>query len=146
MAESQTPAWYQRGDPVRSAVDYLSKASPKFNWVGIYVLKGDTLELGPFVGASTEHTRIKVGVGVCGTAIARNADINVPDVRTLDNYLACSVETRSELVVLIRDQKGVVVGQVDIDSHTEQAFGPAEEQFVRQIADELGALWPPEGM
>lgn len=119
MAESQTPRWYQSGDALGSAVHYLSKAS---------------------------HTRIKVGVGVCGTAIARNADINVPDVRTLDNYLACSVETRSELVVLIRDQKGVVVGQVDIDSHTEQAFGPAEEQFVRQIADELGALWPREGM
>jgi GAF domain-containing protein len=110
--------------------------------VRIYVLKGDTLELGPYIGAPTEHTRIKVGVGVCGTAIAEDADINVPDVRALDNYLACSVETRSELVVLIRDAKGRIVGQIDIDSHTAGAFGPAEEELVKQTARELSALWP----
>jgi GAF domain-containing protein len=106
------------------------------------MLKGDTLELGPYVGAPTEHTRIKVGIGVCGTAIAQDADINVPDVRALDNYLACSVETRSELVVLIRDSAGLVVAQIDIDSHTERAFGLAEEQLVKQVAGELSALWP----
>lgn len=71
------PTWYRQGDALRSAVEYLS-ASPIFNWVGIYLLKGDVLELGPFIGSATEHTRIAVGVGVCGTAVARNADINVP--------------------------------------------------------------------
>jgi GAF domain-containing protein len=137
-----TPAWFRPGAALLSAVEFLSKASPKFDWVGIYVLKGDTLELGPYIGAPTEHTRIKVGVGVCGTAIAEDADINVPDVRALDNYLACSVETRSELVVLIRDTKGRIVGQIDIDSHTAGAFGPAEEELVKQTARELSALWP----
>ena len=78
-------------------------------------VKGDTLELGPFVGAATEHTRIKVGVGVCGTAVARNADMNVPDVSASDNYLACSLETRSELVVPLI-QNGAVIGVLDLDS------------------------------
>jgi L-methionine (R)-S-oxide reductase len=145
MMGNPTPTWYRPGAALRSAVEYLSKASPTFDWVGIYVLKGDTLELGPYIGAPTEHTHIKVGVGVCGTAIAQNADINVPDVRALDNYLACSVATRSELVVLIRDPTERVVGQIDIDSHTGAAFGAEEEQLVKRTARELGALWPTVG-
>jgi GAF domain-containing protein len=123
-------------------VSYVSTISPAFNWVGIYVLRGDTLELGPYIGAATEHTRIKVGVGVCGTAVARNQDINVPDVTGIDNYLACSVETASELVVLIRGGDHSIRGQIDIDSHTRDAFGPAEEAAVKQVARELGAIWP----
>jgi len=94
------------------------------------------------MGAESEHTRIRVGQGVCGTAVAENADQNVPDVRALDNYLACSLETRSELVVLIRDSKGKILGQIDIDSHTPGAFGPTEEEAVKNVADELGVLWP----
>jgi GAF domain-containing protein len=141
MAGTNTPAWYRDGDALRSAVEHLSASSPAFNWVGIYLLKGDTLELGPYIGAAAEHTRIKVGVGVCGTAVARNADMNVPDVGASDNYLACSVDTRSELVVLIRDDHGTIVGQIDIDSHTRAAFGVDEEKLVKGVAAELGALW-----
>ena len=141
MTIRSLPAWYRSGSAPQAAVDYLAVTFPSFNWVGIYVLRGDTLELGPYIGAATEHTRIKVGVGVCGTAVARNEDMNVPDVHALDNYLACSLETASELVVLIRDADGRVLGQIDIDSHTPNAFGPAEEAAVRQVAHELGALW-----
>jgi GAF domain-containing protein len=126
---------------LRSAVQSLRDFSPRFDWVGIYLLNGDTLELGPYIGAATEHTRIAVGVGVCGTAVARNADMNVPDVSASDNYLACSVATRSELVVLIRDGAGAIVGQIDIDSHTPNAFGPDEEREVKAVADALGATW-----
>jgi GAF domain-containing protein len=137
------PWGVQPPDTVLSAaVSRVAAISPKFNWVGIYLLNGDTLELGPYLGAATEHTRIKVGVGVCGTAVARNGDINVPDVTAAANYLACSLETRSELVVLIRDRDGRILGQIDIDSHTPAAFGPEEEQAVRQVARELGVSWP----
>ncbi len=108
----------------------------------IYLLNGDTLELGPFIGAPTEHTRIKVGIGVCGTAVARNEDLNVPDVTASDNYLACSVETQSELVVLIRHHDGRVLGQIDIDSHTRNAFSLELEAAVKQIAYDLGDFWP----
>lgn len=136
------PAWYTPQSPLGSAVKYVAALSPRFNWVGIYVLKGQVLELGPYIGAKTDHTRIKVGQGVCGTAVAEDKDQNVPDVRARDNYLSCSLETRSELVVLVRDKKGKVVGQIDIDSHVVAAFGPDEETAVRKVADELGALWP----
>lgn len=136
------PAWYDPLSPLGSAVKYVAALSPKFNWVGIYVLKGQELELGPYMGAPSEHTRIAVGTGVCGTAVAEGADQNVPDVRARENYLSCSLETRSELVVLIRDQTGRILGQIDIDSHTLNAFGEEEEQAVRKVARELGERWP----
>jgi GAF domain-containing protein len=136
------PAWYQPEAVLESAVRYVAGLSPKFNWVGIYLLVGEFLELGPYIGAKTEHTRIAVGQGVCGTAVAENADQNVPDVTASDNYLACSLETRSELVVLVRDKTGKILGQIDIDSHVAHAFGADEEKAVRQVADELGQLWP----
>jgi L-methionine (R)-S-oxide reductase len=123
----QAPAWSELPDVLGSAVRHLTRISPAFNWVGIYILKGDTLELGPYIGAATEHTRIKVGVGICGTAVARNQDLNVPDVTASDNYLACSIETQSELVVLVHSRDGRILGQIDIDSHQRAAFGPKEE-------------------
>jgi L-methionine (R)-S-oxide reductase len=141
MSQGHAPVWYQRGAVLSSAVKYVSALSPKFNWVGIYVLRGEMLELGPFVGAPTEHTRIRVGEGVCGTAVARNKDMNVPDVTSMENYLSCSVDTASELVVLIRDPRGKILGQIDIDSHTRGAFGQEEEESVKKVAKELGEFW-----
>jgi L-methionine (R)-S-oxide reductase len=136
------PTWYHPDSPLGSAVRYVASLSPRYNWVGIYRLKGKVLELGPYIGAKTDHTRIPVGRGVCGTAVSENADQNVPDVRSLENYLACSLETKSELVVLVRDKAGRILGQIDIDSHTPSAFGKADEEAVRKVARELGELWP----
>jgi len=136
------PVWYLPEAPLGAAVRYLAALSAKFHWVGIYILKGDFLELGPYIGAATPHTRIPVGKGICGTAISENRDLNIPRVNEEPNYLACSIETRSELVVLIRDKKGQVVGQIDIDSHFENAFGSEEENHVQRVARELGEIWP----
>jgi L-methionine (R)-S-oxide reductase len=136
------PAWFDAADPIGSAVRYLAASSDRFDWTGVYVLRGDVLELDAYVGAATEHTRIAVGVGVCGTAVAEDRDINVPDVTAVSNYLACSVETQAELVVLIRDAAGSILGQIDIDSHQRGAFGAEDEARVRQVAAELGARWP----
>ena len=133
------PAWYRVEAPLLSAVQHVAALSPRFNWVGIYLLRGDMLELGPYLGAATDHTRIPVGRGVCGTAVAENADQNIPDVQGHPNYLSCSIDTKSELVVLIHDEAGAILGQIDIDSHTRAAFGPAEEAAVRAVAAELGA-------
>jgi len=135
------PVWYQPGAALGSAVRHVASLSPKFNWVGIYILKGKTLKLGPYMGAKTNHTQIPVGCGVCGTAVAKNEDQNIADVQGHENYLACNLETKSELVVLVRDAQGKILGQIDIDSHTRAAFGPEEEKAVRKIADELGELW-----
>src|SRR3954464_4075109 len=128
LTQNQWPVWYSLDAPLGSAVRYVASLSPRFNWVGIYILKGSVLELGPVVGATTEHRRIPVGKGICGTAVAENKDLNVPNVRKASNYLACSGNTQSELVVLIRDSEGKILGQIDIDSHVENAFGPVEEE------------------
>jgi GAF domain-containing protein len=111
---------------------------PAWHWVGIYLLDGDTLKLGPYVGAPTEHVAIPVGVGVCGTAVARKTNIIVDDVRAQDNYLACSLETRSELVVLIRDQ-GEIVGQFDIDSDNVAEFNARDVAFLEGVAEVTSA-------
>lgn len=139
------PIWFQGNSLSGSAVRYIAGLSSEFQWVGIYFLKGKQLELGPYIGEPTDHQIIPVGKGVCGTAVAENRDQNVPDVRKIENYLSCSLKVRSELVILIHDAEGKTVGVVDIDSHTENAFGPAEEQAVRQVVRELeGALNRPK--
>lgn len=127
---------------LRTAVEHIESASDRFDWVGIYLLEDGFLTLHNFVGEATEHTRIAVGHGVCGTAVAENRDINVPDVRALDNYIACSVGTRAEIVVLIRDaETGQVCGQLDLDSDQQGAFTESDEIELRRVADWLGGLF-----
>ncbi len=111
--------------------------------MGVYLLEDGVLTLRQFVGKPTEHTRIEVGVGVCGTAVAEDRDIRVDDVTALDNYLACSAETRSELVVLIRKPNGAVVGQLDLDSDLVAGFSEADERALRGVAEWLGTLFDP---
>jgi GAF domain-containing protein len=111
---------------------------PAWHWVGVYLLVDDTLRLGPYVGAPTEHVAIPVGVGVCGTAVASDTNIIVDDVRAQDNYLACSLETRSEVVVLIRDQ-GEVIGQFDIDSDNVAEFNARDVAFLEGVAEVTSA-------
>lgn len=127
-----------RDDLARIAVEAIPKALPQAGWTGVYWLEGDTLVLGPFVGPPTEHTRIPVGTGVCGTAVAEDRDQVVTDVRERPNYLACSLSTRSEIVVLVR-AGGKVVGQLDLDSDRVAAFGPEEHRFLSAVAEALGS-------
>lgn len=103
------------------------------------MLRGNELVLEAFAGRATEHVRIPVGTGVCGTAIATGQDQMVPDVAAIGNYLACNAQTRSELVVLIR-RGAVILGQVDIDSDVPAGFTPAHHAAVRQVADALAVL------
>jgi L-methionine (R)-S-oxide reductase len=126
------------GDPAALAVRLLAEAFPHYRWVGVYRLAGDTLVLGPYVGAPTEHTRIPVGRGVCGTAVAEGKNQVVPDVRRLDNYLACSLETRSEVVVLIR-RSGRIMGQIDADGHEVGAFDATDEALLEAVAGRLAS-------
>jgi putative methionine-R-sulfoxide reductase with GAF domain len=125
-----------RDEVLARTVQQLHESCPPYQWVGIYLLEGDTLVLGPYVGKPTTHTRIPVGVGVCGTAVAQNANQRVDDVTALDNYLACSLETRSEIVILIRDREDPsrILGQIDIDSDTPYAFTPQDEAFLATVA------------
>lgn len=127
---------------LRAAVEGIEAASDRYDWVGIYLLEDGELRLHNYVGEETEHTRIPVGHGVCGTAVAENRDMNVPDVRELDNYIACSLHTRSEIVVLIRDREtGAIHGQLDLDSDRPAAFTDEDEVELRRVADWLGRLF-----
>jgi GAF domain-containing protein len=120
-------------------VDALRKAVPQSSWVGVYWLRGQELVLGPYLGPPTEHTRIPVGVGVCGTAVSEDEDQVVPDVRQVRNYLSCSPRVRSEIVVLIRC-RGQVVGQIDMDSEQVNAFTPDDHCVLKAVADTFGGL------
>ena len=114
------------------AIQVLSELE-HYDWTGIYWMKGDVLELGPYVGPPTEHARIAVGEGVCGTAVAEQANQIVADVREVSNYLACSVETRAEIVVLIEDALGRIHGQIDVDSDRPGAFDATDEAMLTEV-------------
>ena len=126
---------------LEEAMNGLHETDPRFHWTGIYELFEDQmLRLGPFVGAPTDHVFIGVGNGVCGTAVAQGRNMNVPDVREITNYLACSTETRSELVVLIRRGEKIY-GQIDIDSHRVAAFDEKTVAEVQRVADWLAGAY-----
>ena len=128
-------------DLLESAVAKVHESNPRFHWTGIYELFEDgMLRLGPFIGSATDHVFIAVGQGVCGTAVAERRNINVPDVRLAPNYLACSTATRSELVVLIRDE-GHIYAQIDIDSHDHDAFDIDTVRCVEKVAAWLAKAW-----
>jgi L-methionine (R)-S-oxide reductase len=116
---------------LNKVVRLVHEAHPVWDWSGIYLLVGDTLVLGPRT-APVDHSRIGIGEGVCGTAVSENRNQVVEDVREVENYLACSIHTRSELVVLIRDQ-GKIVGEFDIDSDTVGAFTQKDEALLHEM-------------
>jgi GAF domain-containing protein len=125
---------------LKYAVRLLKHEREHYNWVGIYLLEGDMLVLHNYLGKPTEHTRIPVGVGVCGVAVAEGANQIIGDVTKLDNYLACSVGTRSEIVVLIR-RGADILGQIDIDSDLENAFNKEDEELLSRSGDLLARLF-----
>jgi L-methionine (R)-S-oxide reductase len=120
------------------AVALLKARLPHYTWAGIYLLEGDTLVLGPYLGKPSPHTRIPLGQGICGAAATQQATIIVDDVNADLRYLACSIETKSEIVVPIMDGARVL-GEIDIDSDRPAAFGQADKTLLEQVADALAA-------
>jgi len=124
--------------------DFIVRAIPEhlpyYNWTGFYMIDpkdAGMLVLGPFRGAPTEHVRIPVSQGICGAAVAQNQTVIVDDVNSDPRYLACSLETRSEIVVPIR-ANGAVVGEIDIDSHHLAAFSAQDKTFLEECARIVG--------
>ncbi len=123
-------------------VSLIAERLPYYNWAGFYMLDPadkNTLALGPFHGAPTEHTRIPVTEGICGAAVAQGETVIVDDVSSDPRYLACSIETRSEIVVPIR-ANGRIVGEIDIDSHDLKAFGAGDREFLEECAAIFGKM------
>ncbi len=123
---------------LRYAVKTIEDSDERFDWVGVYLLNRteNELWLHNYVGAPTEHSKIPVGTGICGTAVAQGANQNIDDVTKADNYLACDPRVKSELVVLIR-AGDTIFGQIDIDSQSEAAFEHDDLTAVEAVADKL---------
>ncbi len=116
-----------------ATVASLHAEHPPFDWVGIYWVLGEDLVLGPFRGPPTEHDRIRIPNGVCGAVAASGVAEVVPDVRARPGHIACDIRTRSEAVVpIVRD--GLVIGVLDVDSNTLDAFGDGEIRAIEAAA------------
>ena len=124
-------------DPLAAAAGILEAGFDHYSWVGIYLVEGDDLVLGPWQGPeATEHVRIPVGQGVCGAAAVSGETEIVDDVNSDPRYLSCFPSTRSEIVVPIA-RNGSVVGEIDIDSDRPAAFGEEDRRFLEQVAELL---------
>jgi len=126
---------------MKGIVALLHSRLTRYNWVGFYMLEREAdhniLVLGPFKGTMTPHTRIPLNQGICGAAASSGKTIVVDDVNSDSRYLACSLETRSEIVVPVF-ANGKVVGELDIDSHFPAAFGPDDRQLCEYAATLTG--------
>lgn len=120
-------------DDAMTAAVALLKERPDYSWVGIYLLDGNELVLGPYLGKPSPHTRIPLGRGICGAAATEKQTIIVDDVNADPRYLACSIETKSEIVAPIM-LDGVVLGEIDIDSDQPAAFGPRDRALLEPVA------------
>jgi GAF domain-containing protein len=128
-----------RTELLQLAASRIRESGSPYTGVYMYMVHGDQLELEAYDGRPTDLTTIAVGDGMCGKALAEKRDLNVPDVASADAYLACSTETKSELVVLIRRHEDII-GEIDIDSDEPDGFDDVEEAAVRQVADALASL------
>lgn len=128
-----------RQELLQLAARKMCEAGAPYSGVYMYMLHGDELTLEAFDGRPTDLTSIAVGDGICGKAVAERRDLNVPDVTQAEGYLACSIATKSELVVLIRRHEEIL-GQIDIDSDLLDGFSDAEHQAVKTVADALAVF------
>jgi len=129
----QLAAIPDRESAMTAVVASLQSAMPHYTWVGVYLLEGSELVLGPYRGKPSPHTRIPLGRGICGAAATERATIVVDDVNADPRYLACSIETQSEIVVpIMRD--GIVLGEIDIDSDAKAAFGDTDRELLESVA------------
>jgi GAF domain-containing protein len=121
---------------LQRAVEILKREMPHYTWVGVYLLDGDELVLGPFLGKPSPHTRIPIGRGICGAAARDKQTIVVDDVNADERYLACSLETKSEIVVPIMSGARVL-GEIDIDSDRPAAFNKDDRNLLEEVANIL---------
>lgn len=132
-----------KGDGSRilaGVVDFLYENFDKYSWVGIYIVEGNDLLLGPWKGEqATEHTRIPIGRGICGSAAETGKTEIIADVSQDERYLSCFISTQSEIVVPIK-KNDTVIGEIDIDSDIPNAFDKGDVVFLEKIADEISVF------
>ncbi len=121
--------------------ELLKESVPYYDWVGFYFKNGDKeeLKLGPFAGEPTDHTIIPFGKGICGQVAVSNENFVVPDVQAQDNYIACSLNVKAEIVVPLF-LKGENIGQIDIDSKTPDPFTNEDERLLEYINAQVAKI------
>ncbi len=125
-------------DILRAAAELIDGFSEGYNWTGFYMLRDDHLEVGPYVGPKTEHTKIELNRGICGAAVSSSRTVRVDDVLSDERFLACSASTRSEIVVPLMDGERVL-GEIDIDSDQPSFFSRDDQTMLEEIADVIVA-------
>ena len=128
-------------DKLLSICRLLEDHVTHYNWVGFYFKNGDKdeLKLGPYVGAPTDHTIIPFGKGICGQVAVSNQNFVVPDVAAQDNYIACSITVKAEIVIPIF-VNGKNIGQIDIDSNTPDPFTEDDERFLEFVCNQVASI------
>jgi L-methionine (R)-S-oxide reductase len=142
VTEITTNSAISREEKLLKICELLSNSIDYYNWVGFYFANQETqtLHLGPYVGAETDHTVIPFGKGICGQVAVSNENFVVPDVAAQDNYIACSFTVKSEIVVPLF-VNGENIGQIDIDSHVLNPFTEADERFLEFVNSEVAKLY-----
>lgn len=128
-------------DRLLSICTLLDENTTYYNWVGFYFKNGDKneLKLGPYVGEPTDHIIIPFGKGICGQVAVSNENFVVADVAAQDNYIACSITVKAEIVIPIF-VNGENIGQIDIDSNTPDPFTEADERFLEFVCAQVALL------
>ena len=126
---------------LQGVCDLLKKTVPYYDWVGFYFKNGDKqeLKLGPYAGEPTNHNIIPFGKGICGQVALSNENFVVPDVKAQENYIACSITVKAEIVVPVF-VNGENIGQIDIDSNTPDPFTEADERFLEFVCEKVAKL------
>jgi L-methionine (R)-S-oxide reductase len=126
---------------LHSICELLEANIPHYNWVGFYFRNGkkEELILGPYVGAPTDHTIIPFGKGICGQVAVSNKNFVVPDVTAQDNYIACNITVKAEIVIPIF-VNGENIGQIDIDSNTPDPFTEEDERFLEFVCAKVASI------
>ncbi len=126
---------------LQSLCDLLKNTVPYYDWVGFYFKNGDKneLKLGPYAGEATDHTIIPFGKGICGQVAVSNKNFVVPDVKAQDNYIACSITVKAEIVVPLF-VNGQNIGQIDIDSNTLDPFTTEDERFLEFVNKKVAEI------
>jgi len=121
---------------LKTAVEIINDFSDGFSWTGVYMMKNGVLEVGPYVGPETPHTRIPLNSGICGAAASQKKSLIVEDVTADPRFLACSPHTKSEIVVPLMDGD-MVLGEIDIDSNQRGFFSLDDKKMFEEIAATL---------
>ncbi len=119
---------------LQAAAELIDGYSEDFNWTGFYMMRDGILEVGPYIGPKTDHVKIELDAGICGAAAFKKESIIVDDVRSDPRFLACSISTRSEIVVPLMDGE-TCIGEIDIDSDNPHNFSDMDRKMLEQVSE-----------